>query len=129
MTELVLALVGLAAGMIAAGVGVGGGIIFVPALVIIAGFGQHLAEGTSLAVILPTMVVAAWTHGRAGRVEWATAARIGIVGVAGGLAGAWLALAIDEDLLQRLFAIVLVIVAVRMVRRTQRAAHEADDEV
>ncbi len=117
MTELALVLIGLAAGGIAATLGVGGGVVFVPALVIVAGFGQHLAEGTSLAVILPTTAIAAWTHTRAGRIEWPLAIRIGVFGIAGGLLGAQLALTLDETVLRRLFAVLLVIVAIRMLRR------------
>jgi uncharacterized membrane protein YfcA len=124
MTELVLALVGLVAGAIGATVGIGGGVIFVPALAIVAGFEQHLAEGTSLAVILPTMVIAAWTHGRARRVEWRAAVRIGMFGVLGGILGARLALALDETLLRRLFAVLLLVVAARLLRRTRRSGHD-----
>jgi uncharacterized membrane protein YfcA len=124
MTELVLALIGLVAGAIAAAVGVGGGVIFVPALVIVAGFDQHLAEGTSLAVILPTMVIATWAHWRGRRVHWPAALRIGAFGIVGGLIGAQLALSLDEAVLRRLFAVLLLIIALRMVRRTQGAAHE-----
>ena len=124
MTEIVLVLIGLVAGALAAVVGVGGGVVFVPTLVIVAGFGQHLAEGTSLAVILPTMLIAAWTHSHAGRVAWGIALRIGGVGIIGGLIGARVALALDETLLQRLFAVLLIAVAVRMLGRVSRAAPE-----
>jgi uncharacterized membrane protein YfcA len=124
MTALALVLIGLVAGGIAATLGVGGGVVFVPALAIIAGFGQHLAEGTSLAVILPTAAIAAWTHARAGRIEWPIAVRVGVLGVVGGVVGAQLALTLDEMVLRRLFAALLVVVAVRMLRRTQRVVHD-----
>lgn len=124
MTTLALVLIGLVAGGVAASLGVGGGVIFVPALAIVAGFGQHLAEGTSLAVILPTTAIAAWTHARGGRIEWPIALRVGAFGIVGGLIGAQLALSLDETLLRRLFAGLLIIVAIRMLRRTQRSAHD-----
>ena len=124
MTELALVVIGLVAGGVAATLGVGGGIIFVPALAIVAGFGQHVAEGTSLAVILPTTAIAAWTHARARRIDWPIALRVGVFGVVGGVIGAWLALTLDETLLRRLFAGLLVVVAVRMLARTQRSAHD-----
>jgi uncharacterized membrane protein YfcA len=123
MTAAALVLIGLAAGGVAATLGVGGGVIFVPALAIVAGFGQHLAEGTSLAVILPTTAIAAWIHARAGRIEWPIAVRVGAFGIVGGLIGAQLALSLDETLLRRLFAGLLIVVAVRMLNRTQRSAH------
>ena len=124
MTEIVLVVIGLVAGAVAAAVGVGGGVIFVPALAIVAGFDQHLAEGTSLAVILPTMVVATWAHSRGRRVHWPAALRIGAFGIVGGVVGAQLALSLDESLLRRLFAVLLLVIAFRMVGRTQRTAHE-----
>jgi uncharacterized membrane protein YfcA len=123
VTLLALALIGLAAGAMASALGIGGGIVFVPALVIVAGFGQQLAEGTSLAVIVPTMAVAAWAHGRRGRVDWPTAFRVGAFGVVGGLAGGALAQIIDDDALRRLFAAFLLLMAIRMLSRTRRTAH------
>ena len=124
MMLLALAALGLLAGAVASGLGVGGGIIFVPVLVIVAGFEQQLAQGTSLVVIIPTMIVATWTHGRRGLVDWGTAVRIGIFGITGGLAGAWLALRIEEAILRRLFAVFLLLMAVRMLSRTRRSEHE-----
>jgi hypothetical protein len=93
-------------------------------LAIVAGFGQHLAEGTSLAVILPTTAIAAWTHARAGRIDWPLAWRIGVFGIIGGFVGAQLALALDEAVLRRLFAVLLVLVAIRMLRRVSVTAHQ-----
>lgn len=106
---------GLATGVLASTLGVGGGIIFVPSLVVFFGFEQHIAQGTSLAVILPTAIVGAYLHSKRGRVEWRAALLIAAGGVVGGLIGAWGALAIDPDLLRRLFAGLLVVVAIRLV--------------
>lgn len=121
MTALALVLVGLAAGTLASALGVGGGVVFVPALVVFFGFAQHLAEGTSLAVIVGTAVVATWTHFRQGRVEWRTALLVGAGGVLGAVAGATVALRLDGELLRRLFAVLLIVVAVRLLRHTLRA--------
>jgi uncharacterized membrane protein YfcA len=106
---------GLATGLLASTLGIGGGIIFVPSLVVFFGFAQHLAQGTSLAVIVPTAVVGAYMHSKRGRVDWRAALLIAAGGIVGGLVGARAALAIDPDLLRRLFAGLLVIVAVRLV--------------
>ena len=106
---------GLATGVLASTLGVGGGIIFVPSLVVFFGFEQHIAQGTSLAVILPTAIVGAYLHSKRGRVEWRAALLIAAGGVGGGLIGAWGALALDPDLLRRLFAGLLVVVAIRLV--------------
>ncbi|HSR15461.1 MAG TPA: sulfite exporter TauE/SafE family protein [Gemmatimonadales bacterium] len=112
--------VGLVAGSVAALLGIGGGIVIVPALVALFGFEQHLAQGTSLAVIVPTAMVATLMHGRAGRVDWRAAAMLAAGGLLGGFGGARLALALDAPLLRQMFAGVQVLVAVRMLRRTRR---------
>ena len=124
MTVVALIALGLAAGVLAATLGVGGGIVFVPALVALFSFAQHEAQGTSLAVIIPTTFVAAAVHARAGRVDWRIAAALATGGVAGGLLGAVTALSLDDTVLRRLFAGFLVLMAFRMLRRTRRVEHE-----
>ena len=106
---------GFVAGSISASLGIGGGVVLVPALVILFSFDQHLAQGTSLAVIVPTAIVGAVVHARASRVIWRFALPLGIVGILGGLLGGRLALALDDLLLRRLFAALLFITAVRMI--------------
>lgn len=118
MTVLALVLIGLVAGALATALGIGGGVVFVPALVVLLGFGQHLAEGTSLAVIVPTTIIGAWVHHRHGRIEWRTALTIGGFGVIGGLVGSRLALALEADVLRRLFAVLLLVVAARLLHQT-----------
>jgi len=115
-----LVVIGFGAGVLGALMGVGGGIVYVPALVTLYGFEQHLAQGTSLAVIVPTAVVAAITHSRRGQVDWRLALLLGGGGLAGGWAGARLALALDAPLLRMLFASFLVLMALRMLWRTWR---------
>ncbi len=122
MIVVALILVGLAAGALSATLGIGGGVVFVPALAVIAAFDQQLAQGTSLAVIVPTTVIGAYVHARAGRVDWRTAVRLAIGGIAGGLVGAQVALGLDETLLRRLFAVFLALMAVRMLWAKARRA-------
>jgi uncharacterized membrane protein YfcA len=112
---------GLMAGSLAALLGIGGGIVYVPALVTVFGFAQHEAQATSLAVIVPTTVIAAWVHSRAGRVDWPRALALGTGGLVGGALGAWSALAVDGLVLRRLFAGILVFVAYRMIMRARQA--------
>ncbi len=121
MTAVALVVVGLFAGALSATLGIGGGVVFVPALAVIAAFDQQLAQGTSLAVIVPTTLVGALVHARAGRVDWALAARLALGGIAGGLVGAQVALGIDEGVLRRMFAGFLAVVALRMLLRAGRA--------
>ncbi len=119
MLEIIgLILLGLFTGTLAATLGVGGGVIFVPVLVAVFGFTQLGAQGTSLAIIVPTAIVGMITHARAGRVRWKVVAVVGSAGIIGALSGARLALSVDEALLRRVFAVVLVLLAVRMANRT-----------
>jgi len=118
-----LIVIGLLAGMLSAALGVGGGIVYVPALVTLFGFAQHEAQGSSLAVIVPTMIVAAAVHSKAKRVDWPTVIVLGAAAVVGGFLGASSALAIDGPLLRRLFAGFLVLVSIRMLAKTRRSAH------
>jgi len=124
MTILGFIVVGLVAGGLAVNLGIGGGIIYVPSLVTLFALSQHEAQGTSLAVIVPTAILAAVMHGRAGRVVWRSAILLGVGGVAGGLLGASIALSLEAPVLRRMFAVFLVLMAVRMLRRTSRHAHE-----
>lgn len=127
MTVVAFVTLGIAAGLLAATLGVGGGIVYVPALVALFGFAQHEAQGTSLAIIVPTTLVAAAVHARAGRTDWRTAALLGAGGVIGGVLGAASALALDDALLRRLFAAFLVVMAVRMLRKTRAREHETPE--
>lgn len=112
-----LVLLGLFAGALAATLGVGGGVIFVPVLVSIFAFGQLEAQGTSLAIILPTAIIGTLTHARAGRVVWRIAYVTGGLGIVFALGGAQLAHSLDEDVLSKVFAVVLAVLAVHMTRR------------
>jgi len=118
---LLLVATGLLAGTLAALLGVGGGLVFVPALVVLFGLDQHLAQGTSLAAIVPTTLVAALRHARHGRVDWRLVVPVAAGGIAGGLFGAELALDLAPELLRRLFVGLLVIVSIRMATKTRRA--------
>lgn len=130
MEAIGLVLVGLLAGLLAASLGIGGGIIFVTALVSFFGFAQLDAQGTSLAIIVPTTIIATIRHAKAGRVLWRIAAIAGTSGVAGALLGSRVAYVLDEDVLRRIFAVVLMVLAVRMGFRAWRlrptASIEAD---
>lgn len=122
MTALGLIVLGLVAGSVTATLGLGGGIIYVPALVTIFGFSQHMAQGTSLAIIAPTALIGAITHARAGRVDWRVAVWVAAGALVGAIAGSQIALGLDETVLRRLFAVVLVVVALRMLARTRSSS-------
>jgi len=115
---------GLLAGALSALMGVGGGIVMVPALVLLFGFGQHLAEGTSLLVIVPTALVGAVRHDGRGYTDWRLGILVGLFGIAGGLIGALTALALSSRILQVLFALFVATTGASMLvgGRRQRAA-------
>ena len=115
LTLAFLLAIGLAAGFLAGLLGIGGGILIVPALVLLLGFDQHLAQGTSLVVIVPAALAGSWTHYRRGRLDLRDAAFVAAGGVVGAAIGSLSALSLDDVLLQRLFALVLIAVAVRML--------------
>ena len=129
MLEIIaLVILGLFAGAIAASLGLGGGIIFVPALVVLFGFDQHIAQGTSLAVIFPTAIVATIAHTRRGNVRWPLAIPIGAAGIVGAVVGAQIALRLDPDLLRRMFGVFLLLLAIRMAWRAWRINDDSTPE-
>jgi uncharacterized protein len=112
---------GLLTGVVAGFFGVGGGILFVPTLVLALGLGQLEAAATSLAAILPTVAAGAWQQNRYGNVRWRTAGLLGLVAVVGVELGVRVADALDEDVLRRLFALLLFGVAAQVALRALRS--------
>ena len=106
--------IGLAAGFFSALFGVGGGLIVVPLLILLAGFESHEATGTSLAVIGFTAVVGAAAFASIGEVHWRDAAVVGIPAMAGALLGTWLQQRVNSRLLAYLFALFVLAVAVAL---------------
>jgi uncharacterized protein len=110
---LALAL-GFAAGALSGLFGVGGGILFVPTLVIVLDLSQLSAQATSLAAMIPVVAVGAWRQQQEGNVDWHAAAVVGAASAAGVAGGAVLADALPESILRYLFAALLVVVAARL---------------
>jgi uncharacterized membrane protein YfcA len=122
MTTILLALVlGFAAGTISGIFGVGGGVLFVPTLVLVVGLTQLEAQATSLAAIIPVVAAGAWRQHRYGNVRWSPAFVIGLASVAGVAGGVALAVALSEDTLRRLFAAVLIAIALRLAWTARKA--------
>lgn len=108
--------IGLVAGILSGLVGIGGGIIIVPALVMIVGLSQHQAQGTTLAMLVPPVgIFAAATYYRAGYVDLRIAAWLCLGFVAGTLVGARLAILATETTLERVFGAALLIVGLKMI--------------
>jgi uncharacterized membrane protein YfcA len=109
-------LLGLLAGVLSGLLGIGGGILIVPTLVLVFGMNQHLAQGTTLALMVPPIgLLAAWTYYKQGHVDVTSAALICVGFFFGGLLGAKLATAINGALLKKLFGIALLVAALRMI--------------
>jgi len=121
------ALIGVAAGIVAGLLGVGGGVLFVPALVILLGLDQHQAEATSLLAIVPVAIVGTYTQDRYGNVRRADALLLGVLSVAGAGAGVALANALSGAVLRDAFAALMVIVAAQLVRRVLRGGTPSAD--
>jgi uncharacterized protein len=114
-------LLGVGAGLLSGLFGVGGGILFVPALIIAADLGQVRAEATSLLAIVPVAALGAWRQHRYGNVDLSAAALVGVLSGVGVLAGVALANAVPEDALQKAFAVVALVVAGQLGRRSIRS--------
>lgn len=127
MTVAGLIVVGILAGSVAASLGIGGGIVYVPALVTLFSLAQHEAQGTSLALIVPTTIVATIVHARAGRVDWRVSGLLALGAIGGGFLGAQAALAIDAPLLRKMFGVLVAITALRMLRKTRRSQHTPEE--
>lgn len=106
--------IGLAAGFLSGLFGVGGGILVVPALVMLLGFPQKLATGTSLLAIAPISVVGMITYLVHGSVDWRIGIPLAIGMVAGGVLGSWLLARLPALVITWIFIVVLLAVAIRM---------------
>jgi len=109
-------LLGLFAGVISGLIGIGGGVIIVPALIYIFGLTQHQAQGTTLALLIPPIgLLAAWTYYRQGYVNLAVAAFVCLGFFVGGLLGAKMAVKLSDELLRKIFGVALLLLALHMI--------------
>ena len=115
-TLLILIAIGVLAGMLSGFVGVGGGIIIVPALMWALGFTQHQATGTSLGVLLlPVGILAVWNFHRSGNLDWRAALVIGATFVVGAYFGSKLSLSLPPDTVKKVFGGVMIIAALKLI--------------
>ena len=113
---LSLVLIGILAGVLSGLVGVGGGIIMVPLLVMFFSFNQHEAQGTSLAVLaVPVTAVAVFNYYKEGQINLKYAAIIAVFFVLGSIVGSKFALTLDQKVLKKIFAVVILIIAGKML--------------
>jgi uncharacterized membrane protein YfcA len=109
-------LLGLAAGILSGLIGIGGGVIIVPALIFLFGLTQHQAQGTTLALLVPPIgFLAAWTYYKAGYVDLKIAGFVCLGFFIGGLIGARTATWLPNNVLEKIFGIALLLIAIKMI--------------
>jgi hypothetical protein len=113
---LILAIIGLAAGFLGGMIGLGGAIILIPAMVMFLAMDQRTAQGTTIAIMLPPIgFFAAFNYYKAGYVNIKYALVIAIVFMIGGYLGSKVALNIPVSVLKKVFAVVMVLIAAKMI--------------
>lgn len=107
--------VGLMAGFLSGLLGIGGGVIIVPALVLLLGFAMRTAIGTSLAIIVPTALAGAILHFREGNLHLGIVLYVSIAAVAGSRLGVYLTTIMSNLTLRKVFGVVMLLIALRMI--------------
>lgn len=115
-TILIILIIGTITGVMAGMLGIGGGIVVIPALVMIMGLSQQTAQGTSLAMMLPPVgILAVYNYYKAGHVDIRIAILLSIAFIAGSYFGSKIAINIPQDLMKKIFGVVLLLVALKML--------------
>jgi len=109
-------LLGLFAGTVSGIVGIGGGVIIVPALIFLFGFSQHIAQGTTLALLVPPIgLLAAYTYYKSGYVDFNVAIFVCVGFLIGGLLGAKISINLSNTILQKVFGSFIIVIGLYMV--------------
>jgi uncharacterized membrane protein YfcA len=115
-TLLLLLIVGLAAGFLSGLIGIGGGIIIVPALVLFLGFSQKMAQGTSLGILLlPVGILAVLQYYKQGYLNVNYVLIVAAAFVLGGFLGSKLALSVSDEKMKKVFALILLLISLKML--------------
>ncbi len=124
-TILIVILIGIAAGMLSGLVGIGGGLVIVPALVYFLGMSQHAAQGTSLGLILlPVGILAVLAYHKQGHVDPKIVGLLAIGFVAGSFFGSKISLSLPQETVKKIFAVLMIIIAVKMIFFDRKAAQK-----
>ncbi len=115
-TILILLAIGLAAGILSGFVGLGGGIIMIPALIYFLGMSQHTAQGTTLAMMLPPIgILAVMNYYKSDFLDIKAAIFLSLAFVIGGYFGSKIAIALPADQIKRIFGVIILIVSLKMI--------------
>ncbi|HVG40289.1 MAG TPA: sulfite exporter TauE/SafE family protein [Chitinophagaceae bacterium] len=113
---IIIALIGLFAGTLSGLIGVGGGIVIVPALIYFVGFSQHQAQGTSLGLLLlPVGILAVMNYYNKGHIDVKVVGIMSVGFVLGGFLGSKISLAVSEEIIKKVFAVILFYTAFKML--------------
>jgi uncharacterized membrane protein YfcA len=116
MATIGMLLIGLVSGVLGGMLGIGGGVIVIPALVYVFGMSQQMSQGTTLAMMLPPIgAFAAFVYWKNGFVNWQAAALICVGFLIGGYFGAKIAMAVPTGILKKLFGVFLLILSLQMM--------------
>ena len=111
-----LIIIGLLAGFLSGLVGVGGGILIIPLLILFLGLTQHAAQGTALFAMLPPIgILAAMNYYKEGLVKWEYAAVIALTFVVGGCFGSKLSISLPDQTVRRVFGVIMLIGAIKLI--------------
>ena len=128
-TLIILIIIGIAAGILGGMVGVGGGIVIVPALVFFLGFSQKMAQGTSLGILLlPVGLFGVMQYYKEGYVDMKVVLIISAGFLLGSLFGSKLALSLPQDTVKKIFAVLLIIVAIKMLFFEKKNSQNISDK-
>ena len=115
-TFIILIIIGLLAGILSGLVGVGGGILMIPLLIIFLGLTQHEAQGTALFAMLPPIgILAAFNYYKEGFVKWEYAIVIAFTFVIGGYLGSKLSLSLPPQMVRRVFGVIMLLGAIKLI--------------
>lgn len=115
-TIIILLLIGVLAGVLSGFVGVGGGVVIVPALVFFLGYTQHMAQGTSLALMLPPIgLLGFYNYYKSGNTNLTAAALIGVAFILGAYFGSKLSISLDQRLVQKVFGVIMLIASLKLL--------------
>ncbi|HPA71620.1 MAG: sulfite exporter TauE/SafE family protein [Spirochaetes bacterium] len=116
MIQAAAVAIGFAAGVLSGFIGIGGGVVMIPALVFVLGYHQRLAQGTTLAaMVLPIGIFAAWEYWKSGDVNVRVALLIALGFLAGGYFGAKYAVNVDEVILRKVFGVLMFALSIKLI--------------
>jgi uncharacterized protein len=113
---LIIVIIGIVAGAFSGFIGIGGGLIVVPALVYFLGFSQHEAQGTSLAMMLPPIgLLAVYNYYKVGHVDFKVSLILAITFILGSFFGSKLAISLSAETLKKAFGIIIILLGIKMI--------------